>query len=447
MAELLGFMAARNPDIIARISRRRIVMTPSSPAPTLVQLVFFGEIAAGHAPAEAKRKLAAALGIAPERIEQVFSGSRVVLKQSLPADEAPRYLAKLERIGILARAEPQLDAAPGTPPAPVDHAARIETSAAAEEIACPKCGTRQPKRTLCLSCSTDMPRFAAAQKLRQDEERAVRIAALKGAASPARDLAETDYAIEGPGLFGASFEGRIGRLSYLVGLFAIGAACFGAAVAVGTSGLWLLLVPILLGALFLGLRLAALRCHDIGSSGWWSLVSLVPYAGSLFSLILAIVPGTRGDNEFGRASRPPGAAALASSLLVLVVAGVLASNQIGKLAPRPADFRVQDSPTTAESVTRIGDYDPKNNTVVMYSLTTCGYCVKKRRELDEMGIRYTELFTDLDDSAHEQLSARIERAGLPNQSYGTPILEVNGVLLPNNPPMNEIVRHLRGRPS
>ena len=36
---------------------------------------------------------------------------------------------------------------------------------------------------------------------------------------------------------------------------------------------------------------------------------------------------------------------------------------------------------------------------------------------------------------------------MPRQSYGTPILEVNGVMLPNNPPMEEIVQHLRGSKS
>ena len=189
-------------------------MTNSYPDPTLVQLVFFGEIVSGHAPDEARRKLAAAVGIAPEQIESVFSGRRIVLKKSLSADEAPRYLAKLARIGIVARAEAQpdssSDAAPrqvaqtgaapsnGSPAsaslALVEDAPRGEAPAPVEEVVCPKCGTRQPKRTLCLSCSTDMPRYAAAQKVLQEEQRASRLASLKGSANPASPAGEADQA-------------------------------------------------------------------------------------------------------------------------------------------------------------------------------------------------------------------------------------------------------------
>lgn len=139
-------------------------MTTGSAAPALVHLVFFGEIVNGYAPDDAKRKLAAAVGIAPDQIEDVFSGRRVVLKKSLSAAEAPRYLAKLERIGIVARAEPQPNdptdsesrlaasagiasstSTPATAPLTlVDDAPRTEFPAPVEEIICPKCGTRQP---------------------------------------------------------------------------------------------------------------------------------------------------------------------------------------------------------------------------------------------------------------------------------------------------------------
>ena len=34
------------------------------------------------------------------------------------------------------------------------------------------------------------------------------------------------------------------------------------------------------------------------------------------------------------------------------------------------------------------------------------------------------------------------KAGLPVDAIGTPIIEVNGTLLPNNPDLDEIARHL-----
>jgi uncharacterized membrane protein YhaH (DUF805 family)/glutaredoxin len=443
-------------------------MTNQTRAPALVQLVFRGEIVSGHAPEDAKRKLAAAVGIAPQQIEEVFSGRRVVLKKGVPADEAAPYLAKLERIGIVARAEPEIDkstvtAAPPLPaaavtaPAPtaatlalVEDAPQAVSTAPVEEVVCPKCATRQPKRTLCRSCSTDMPRYAAAQKTLKDEERAARLAALKGATTPAAAAAatgETDYSVEGTSLVGSSFDGRIGRVAYLIGGFAISAICIMVAIAALKSGIWLLLVPLLLGALFVSLRLVVLRCHDIGWSGWWSLVSLVPYAGNLFNLILLIVPGTRGSNDFGRPSRPPGMPAVAASVVALGLAGLLGFAQLNKVMPMLAAYGIQSSHAAGNSLASIDDYDPNSNTVIMYSLTTCGYCEAKRRELDGMGIRYTELFIDGPGNAQEQLSSRLDQAGMPRQSYGTPILEVNGVMLPNNPPMEEIVQHLRARKS
>lgn len=305
------------------------------------------------------------------------------------------------------------------------------------------------KRTLCLSCSTDMPRYAIAQKALQDDERAVRLASLKGSANlggPTLDD-ESDYAVEGASLLGSSFEGRIGRIAYLIGGFMIGAIGIVGVVAALKSGFWLLLIPVMLGALFVSLRLTVLRCHDIGWSGWWSLISLVPYAGSLFNLILLIVPGNRGSNGFGRASRPPGAPALAISLVVLVLAGLLGFTQIAKLLPTLATYGMQSSHASGEPFATLEDYDPNSNAIVMYSLTTCGYCAEKRRELNQLGIHYTELFLDGEGNAREQLSSRLEQTGMPRQSYGTPILDVNGVILPNNPAIEEILRHLRGSKS
>lgn len=445
-------------------------MTIDSTTPAFVQLVFCGEILRGHEPEDAKRRLAAAIGIAPGRIEDVFSGRRVVLKRSLPVEEAPRYLAKLERIGIVARVEALAELAPELSAGLV---AACETSsgataraapqlslvadapdgaasAPAEEIVCPKCGASQPKRTLCLSCSTDMPRYAAAQKTLGEEQRAARLAALRASAedgSTSTSVSTAEYAAETASLFGSDFAGRIGRTGYLTGGLVVGAIGVAGAVVSLRTGVWLLVIPLLLGTLFASLRLAVLRCHDLGWSGWWSLLFLVPYAGSLFSLVLLIVPGTRGNNAFGRASRPPGMPTVAASLAVLVIACLWGFSQTSKLVPMLAQYRAQTSGNSAVSPMTSADYDPANNAVIMYSLSTCGYCVAKRRELDDLGIRYTERFLDGGGNADQELSSLLKRAGMPERAYGTPILDVNGEILPNNPPIEEIVRHLRGSKS
>ena len=46
------------------------------------------------------------------------------------------------------------------------------------------------------------------------------------------------------------------------------------------------------------------RLHDSGRSGWWLLVSLVPFIGPLAIIVLMLLPGTPGENEYGRNPRP-----------------------------------------------------------------------------------------------------------------------------------------------
>jgi putative ABC transport system permease protein len=53
--------------------------------------------------------------------------------------------------------------------------------------------------------------------------------------------------------------------------------------------------------LFSGIALSVKRCHDRNRSGWFLLIALIPVLGSIWYLIeLGFLPGTRGDNRFGR---------------------------------------------------------------------------------------------------------------------------------------------------
>lgn len=43
----------------------------------------------------------------------------------------------------------------------------------------------------------------------------------------------------------------------------------------------------------------ARRLHDINMSGWWQLLSLIPYVGPLAVFIFTLLPGNQGPNRFG----------------------------------------------------------------------------------------------------------------------------------------------------
>jgi uncharacterized membrane protein YhaH (DUF805 family) len=41
------------------------------------------------------------------------------------------------------------------------------------------------------------------------------------------------------------------------------------------------------------------RFHDTDRSGWWILVSLIPFVGALILIVFMCLEGTPGDNRFG----------------------------------------------------------------------------------------------------------------------------------------------------
>ena len=47
------------------------------------------------------------------------------------------------------------------------------------------------------------------------------------------------------------------------------------------------------------LAVGARRLHDIGRSGWWLLLMLVPFIGGLFLLYWMVMPSQAGANAFG----------------------------------------------------------------------------------------------------------------------------------------------------
>lgn len=284
---------------------------------TPVQLVFFGEIVEGFQRDDVQRRLGELLKLDEPRQALLFSGARRVLKRSMTRAEAERYVDHLAKLGARLHVEPDGADPAAAGPQVASMAATASAAAPAapaneEEIVCPNCGERQSKRIICRACATNMPMGIAAKEEAEREALQARRAewlARRGLAPQGEDMAAAADASAGgesPATWGTGLSGRIGRTRYMAAGFVLLTAMVllthfvvqrmsvGAFVFFGLG---------MLAMLFLSMRLAVLRLHDINRSGWWSLVMLVPYVGGVASLVVALLPGTEGSNEHGDAPR------------------------------------------------------------------------------------------------------------------------------------------------
>jgi len=127
-------------------------------------------------------------------------------------------------------------------------------------------------------------------------------------------------------------SGRMGRLRYVaysVFLWVVCAFLSGILSAVfmpasTTAGIVAALLP-WLAMLVLGFMLTIQRCHDFNTTGWLSILMLVP----LVNLIFWFIPGTDGPNRYGAPTPPNGTAvivgAVAVPIVLVVFIGILAA--------------------------------------------------------------------------------------------------------------------------
>jgi len=64
---------------------------------------------------------------------------------------------------------------------------------------------------------------------------------------------------------------------------------------IGTIIMFLFSLAILVPSLAVGAR----RMHDIGKSGWWMLVNLIPFVGTIWFIVLAVKDSEPGSNKWG----------------------------------------------------------------------------------------------------------------------------------------------------
>jgi|SRR5208282_3416174 len=104
----------------------------------------------------------------------------------------------------------------------------------------------------------------------------------------------------------AEFSGRARRKEYWIFvlfnfIFAIVAMIIDNILGTTISGLpyglfyCLYALAVVLPSLAVGVR----RLHDIGKSGWWFFIVLIPIIGAIWFIVLACTDGTPGDNAYG----------------------------------------------------------------------------------------------------------------------------------------------------
>ncbi len=134
-----------------------------------------------------------------------------------------------------------------------------------------------------------------------------------------------------------SFKGRLGRLRYFTYSFIFGiifmfVAGIAMAIAIpmmtqtgettNMTMMWVILLPIYIIAFTYMFMLGSQRLHDMNTTGWLSLLFLVPLANAIFALVLLFVPGTKGDNKYGLQTPP-------NSLAVKILASIAALLFVG----------------------------------------------------------------------------------------------------------------------
>ena len=249
------------------------------------KVVFEGQLQAGVDLQTARSNLAQLFKSDVSSVDRLFTGKPMTLKRDLTRDDAQRYLQALTEAGVAARIEPEQPVAWTLE--------EVETHTSTRPAFQPSASPYAP------------PRAAVAQ----------------------------DWS-EAGALKVFTVQGRIGRLRYLAWSFTLtsvalllGAICL----AVFSESLiagGLLGTLVLIAFVVISTQMGAQRLHDANLSGWLLLLSLIPVVGSFFPILLTLVPGSVGANQYGPPPPPNTRSVKVLSTLwvlalILVIVGVI----------------------------------------------------------------------------------------------------------------------------
>ncbi|MBC3256329.1 DUF805 domain-containing protein [Pseudomonas paralactis] len=239
------------------------------------KIVFDGALRPGVESTTAKLNLAELFKSDVEAIEKLFTGRPVALKRDLSRSDAETYLTALQNAGVEARIEAEQ-------PVAFSLAETHETDSSGTDFSHAAASPYAPPRA---TVGDDLPEFATLKVF--------------------------------------TVHGRIGRLRYLAWTLALTVALLvatgiistvGFAVATASPTIAIILGSLLGFALFVALVVVSMqigvqRLHDMGWSGWLYLLNLVPVVNSVFPILLLVLPGNAGANQYG-APPPPNSTAV-----------------------------------------------------------------------------------------------------------------------------------------
>ncbi|AYC31356.1 DUF805 domain-containing protein [Pseudomonas cavernae] len=328
------------------------------------KIVFDGELLPEMSLDTVKDNLARLFKSDRARIEQLFGRRAVVLKRDLSATEVDKYVVALTRAGAHVRMEADQAASLSLVDTDEHRPAATVNAMTDARMQCPKCAHEQPQAIECAACGIVIDKYVARQA-QLAESAPPQPPSSPGSAEPSpytppqAPVGEPLPEVGDLKVF--SLEGRIGRLRYLAWslvLMLAGAGLFGiAAIGLGidqTLGA-ILMIAASIALMVVAVQIGVQRLHDIDWSGWLLLLNLIPLVGSVFALLMLLVPGTPGANRYGP---PPPANStavkvlaglwlipIAALVLALLFGGVAALSGLGDDLGLPGSY---DMPATQE---------------------------------------------------------------------------------------------------
>lgn len=263
-------------------------------------LVFSGVILPGLDQEATKEKAVRVLKIPATQKEAFFSGKEITLKKDLSLDEGLKLKGQLEQLGLMT--------------------VMVSTTMASMSFSLEKHPNEE--------ASVTNTNHVTKQKETEIKDRR-RVAREEYLARREQEQ-EEDYEEseeDAPKILSFSIKGRYGRLNYLnagiiSGLVALAIMIIVIVLFFRINSHYQLLSSSIFIFIFIAVinfRFGILRLHDLNLSGWYILLSVIPYVGSIFVLYLLLAPGNEGSNDYGNQPRAGSKAGLIVLAFIIII--------------------------------------------------------------------------------------------------------------------------------